>query len=558
MAVYEITTESGVVYQVTTADSYPRIPRQTPLTAIGRSVGAAMGGVPGEALGGYLGAHPKQILNKAPMLGMIGGGLAAGIPGAGIGGAGGEAFRQAGSSLLKMPVPNTTLKQVASIGKEGALGAASELGGGLIAKGVSSAVKKATPVVGSIVDSLGGLIKGTGNIAIQHPEITRSGYATPQKVKSFIKDISQSLQSYKKKSGEIYDVHLHSNYASKPKVGRSQVLRSIERLKDGLAVSDDFSLKRSGPAGAVNKAGDVLLPQKQVTQDVMGVPYEELSEASGVAAQADTVSAKQFGPDDAISMVNNLRNKFEKMALHTTAYGEKVQGRLNAKDLVNLRKTADEYIEYGKDVPDHVQSILKKFRSEIDGIIQAKYPKFKAADRQYETMRKTVSTIKEEFKIPEQKPFSKMTDREIMVAQENMARTLNPQSTMKAAILEAEKRMGTKGKIFTEARKLGAASGSGQRHSQFEPVLRPGFGYAMLAGGAGSAAGAALSGNPLALVPTAAAGLSGVLTSPRALGSLIRAGGKISQGVRSVGNPTQKAAIREILKILTERSRKKQ
>ena len=74
----------------------------------------------------------KGTLAQLPLVGSVGGGLLGGIPGAGLGAAGGEALKQLGEKYLLGEDAKPTSERLADIGIQGALGAGSELGSGLL------------------------------------------------------------------------------------------------------------------------------------------------------------------------------------------------------------------------------------------------------------------------------------------------------------------------------------------------------------------------------------------------------------------------------------------
>ena len=101
-----------------------------------------------------------------PIMGGVVGGIAGGPPGAFLGGAGGEAYRQLIARSMNQPVPQTSMGAAKDIGVEGATQGAAEFVGGKLLPMAGRAILK-TPVLGSALKSVGSFASKTAGDLFQ-------------------------------------------------------------------------------------------------------------------------------------------------------------------------------------------------------------------------------------------------------------------------------------------------------------------------------------------------------------------------------------------------------
>jgi hypothetical protein len=467
--------------------------------------------------------NPAETLEQAPgVLGAAGSTLGPG--GAAIGGMAGKMYEMGGKKVLsKLKVPGAdrptnpslfgmTLPSIPGIPQKNSDVAVEGILQGLIAGGSALGIKGATKTyqslknnpraVGSAIDNYVSAERGTGEVALKHPEITTPEYYNPQRIRQFVNEVSGAMQEYKGRVKNFWNSaadFFDSGKNSEGRIGSTQIRKAVDELRDS------FGIKTRISSDLPN--GDVKI---------------------------------ESGTNNAVQEIENKLNSFKERG----AYGDQTKTRLGLKEVLSLRQIADDFIDYSSDLPDSLKRKVSSFRQNLDGIISSKYPQFKPADDYYAKMRNDVGALKENFAVKEGKPAEAMTDNEIAQAESAIRRILKKGETVHDALSRINP------KLLEQGKKLAAAGGSAGRNKPFEQTLRPGLTFGKIAGGTGLLGSSYLlgSGHPL-LAALGAAGsvATPFITSPRVVGSALRAAPEIIAQGRAVApsiTPALIAALR--------------
>lgn len=147
--------------------------------------------------------NPGAALDQLPMAGAVAGGLAGAgagsIPLAGIGAAGGEAFRQIGKRALGLPAPETSGKAALDIGIQGAVGAVSEGLGQAVTYGAKAAAPYVAPVgrgLGKVGAKIGEFFSGVPAKDIARLAVDPAAHPLVPAALGGAKSIGEASQAY--------------------------------------------------------------------------------------------------------------------------------------------------------------------------------------------------------------------------------------------------------------------------------------------------------------------------------------------------------------------------
>ena len=429
------------------------------------------------AVGESFRKNPDPYLKAVPIAAGIGAGIATGGIGlapamamSGLAGAGAEGFRQIGARMMGREAPATSGEAAKLMLKEGAVQASGEgVGRGVVAGGkmALAGIKKSGP----ILDAFASFQKGSGQAAINKPEITKPGYFNVGKLKDFVGRLGDSM----------------SKYADEVKASWSNTAKSL----------DDAS----GSVGKIDR-----LEVKSTIQDV--------KKSLGITS-TDGIS-KASRPD--VSAIEQIEESVNRISAPSAAnYGRSAHKDMNLRDALELRQKVDDMIDWDSEVPDFAKSKIKEIRVKLDKMISDSYPEIKAQDALYSEMLKKTKDVRKSFGIKRGKAIEDYTTDELKAIESKVLNTLRKGELERDSLKALDDSFTGGFQALKEAEELAASGSLLGKKRQFEKLLRPGV--ATFGGGLGAGMAAMLNPATLAAsVPFLAA------TSPRLIGAGLRAG----------------------------------
>lgn len=369
-------------------------------------------------------------------------------------------------------------------------------------------------------------------------------------------------------------VQYNDQYSPLPSGEMNQNMKVI-RGKPSMKAVDPFAPKTYG-LGDIAGQSEVVSPEEAIARDrlVVDNPRPSIPSNSKLQIKQDmpvpgksssslSFNKQSTGPAPEADAISKIEEKFNSLTEPASYGGYQAKGRLNLRDLTDLRQTTDYYINWDKNggpaLSKNGQRVLKQVRSQIDGLISGtpEYSSFKGADQSFSDMINTSKQARSTFGIRAGKDLEDLTTDELKQIEMKVKGSLKKGGAEREAISAMDKKLNTGMSILDEAEKLAASGGATpERALPFERTLRPGTGYALLnsAGLGGAGASLALH-HPLAAAGVIAGqGASMAMTSPRMLGLAIRSARPLINSAKAAA-PTISRELAALLSMALEKRR---
>jgi hypothetical protein len=417
--------------------------KQMMLPALPEVIGLGMPGV-GDAVNAFrsnYGTKPKDLV--APV---AAGTMAAlspvGLPAIGaaaLGGGGVEAYKQIGEHIQHDPnAPKTSGEAFNRIAKAGNVQGLIEAAGQGLGAGVQkgyTTMREHPAGAGSVLDTMGGLEKGSGEVAIKNPEVTESGYFT-NRIKQFVTDLSDRVNKLEDEAKTFFEKKIQQYKKIPAKVDSGDIRSKLEDLKTEAGIKTGLVTDSagSGPASASDPFLSSRRPMIEKRKAIPGVTavgndaitgLEDLNPTKYTTKMDGGSKAIDVGHEndlaDAARILENTFNKFK--TSNDATLGSSIQKpKLGLPELLELRQKADSLAGWAKANKSPAEGRISKFRHDVDGFIRDNYKGFKPADEKYAGMLEDVRNVKEAFGVGDKTSTGKIKD--VRTAEKKVLNTL--------------------------------------------------------------------------------------------------------------------------------------
>ena len=450
---------------------------------------------PSAAIRDYSARNPKEAakyipavaaLASAPFTAGMSWPAAAAVSGAV--GVGSDVAKQAAEKYLGVPPPPGGMPGRAKEATiSGVTQAAAEVGGRGLVAGAGKAMRWLGQKGGQLLGRVSTARSGVGDVVMENPEITKSGFYTPQRIENFVNEATQKIKEAKEAAAQVINGASQASVDAGKVADAAPVHAAAQELADNIGV---------GQEGVKEFAAPETAKPRQILADFSKEHY----------TQGDPEMADFLKKNPGIKIPGASADPVPKPTM-------------TAEALLRLRRAVDGAINYSREIASPVEAHLSKFRAAIDSAIEKHFPAIKAGDLAYQNATAAEEALKS-YGIKPGMKYSQYSPDELSALEAKIGSALKKGAPAGEALAKNDVKMGTN--FQKTAKQLAATAPSAPGEDPvFDQIINPRAKTAL--GGAamtGTAFWLVRAANHLgyALIPIGAM----VGTSPVAAGAMFR------------------------------------